>query len=246
MLRRAFCAAFVSAASAAVSLFLLSQRGLLFASRPDRHEYPCTGVYVTGESGSISWKTFAAESWDICYVRVSSGTAFADRRGAYNLKGAAASGKLYGAVHDLDPALDGKAQADNFLSVTGTLAGQLVPAVDIRLSLAERLRYRDEHELARRVNGFVQRIREREGCGAVLLSDGYVYEMLSLGESGALVWTDAGSCPEPFLISYSENALLPGDKGERAVCTLLSAGRNISRQELSRYFTVRRKNSRDL
>ena len=241
MLRRAFCAAFVSAAAAAVSLFMLRSRGLLLDARPDRNEYPCTGAYVTEKSGSISWKTFADEKTEFCYIRVSSGMAFADRRGEYNLRGAETAGMLYGAVHDLDPAVSGKAQADNFLSLTGPLEGRLIPAADIRLSLAERLRFRDKNKLARTVMEFADRIREREGCGVVLICDGYVYGLFSLGESGALVWAEEGTCREPFIIAYSDKVSSPSLKDKDAFFTGLTAGRNIDLQELRERYTVREK-----
>ncbi len=239
MLRRAFCAAFISVAAAAASLFVLKSRGLLFETRPDRFEYPCRGAYISERSGAVNWNSLPKENIDFCYIRASRGIAFADRRAEYDMKGAQSSGLPFGAVHDLDPAADGKAQADNFLSVTGDLEGQLIPALDIRLSLGERLRSGDKYKLARIITDFAGRIKEREGCGVVLLCDSYVWKLLSLENSGALIWAeDSGFCEEPLLLSYSDCARSPSMKDEGAVYTALTAGKHITSQEFVRRFAV--------
>ena len=239
MLKRAFCALFFSLASAAVSLYLLKYNGLLFDNRPNRLDYPCRGAYISQVCGKVNWKTFVNENVDFCYIRLTAGAAFADRQASDNLKGASGCGMTFGVVHDLDPAVGGRAQADSFLSEAGSFEGMLIPALDIRLSLVERIRYGDRYKLAGIITDFVGRIKECESCGVVLLCDSYIYDLLSLGESGALIWADnTGLCSRPYLQSYSDKAVSPSMNDKY---TALTAGKNITSRELYDNYTVRKK-----
>ena len=238
MLRGAFCAAFVSAAAAAVSLMVLKSKGLIPGGRPDRFEYPLRGAYVSESSGVIRWDGFAGESFDVFYIRVTKGSAFADRQAGHNLKGAAESGVLFGVVHDLDFASDGRAQADNFLSVKGVVSAGLIPALDIRMSFLERLRFRDKSRTAQIISDFAARIKEKTGSGILLLCDSYSFERFGIEGSGAAVWADGcsggGFCGDPEMLSFSEDGASSALADSSAGFTLLAVRRILqnNRQNL--------------
>ncbi len=208
MLTGAFCAAFVCAAAALLSVAVLRSRGLLPEPQPDRFGYPLRGAYVSERCGEIDWKLFSQGSSDFCYIRLTAGTAFADRLGKKNLGAALHSGLAAGAVHDIGFYQDGRAQADNFLSAVGEYRGLLIPALDIRMSLADRIRFRDSSRIKRTVAAFVGRLTEATGRGALLLCDEYSFKLLGLGQSGADIWAECSAddrfCESPVMISYSE------------------------------------------
>lgn len=227
MLRGAFCAAFVSVISAAVSLAVLKSSGLIPGNRPDRFVYPLKGAYISESTGTVLWDELAREGADFCYIRATKGTSFADRKAEHNLKGAAEAGILFGLVHDLDFAADGKAQADNLLAVMKTGERRLVPALDVRMTLFERIRFRDKSLTARRINDFAGRIKERTGAGVILFCDRYSYEYLDIGNALATVWADCddGGCfsKEPLMLSYAETEMTASADSEHGKYFLLAA-----------------------
>lgn len=243
-LHRLFCAAFVCAVSAAVSLYVLKVRGLFFEDSPDKFSYPCRGIYVTEKTGEIDWAAMPGDSIDFCYIRLTRGIAFADCRGAVNRTGALKSGLLVGYVHDFDFSADGKLQADNFLNSAGELKGRLLPAVDIRMSFYEKLVHRDISECAKRINAFAARIKEVCGCGAVLLCDKDSYETFNVGDSVALAWAE-GSVDDCYaddwsILSYSETGRSAAFADSSARCTMLTGGFCVDRQAFADAFVIRK------
>ena len=242
VLRRVLCASFVSLALAAVSVAVLAKKELIFAGQPDSYLYPCRGAYVTEKTGVIDWKRFAGDNIDFCYIRTTSGTAFSDGRAGYNLLNAEKAGIRTGCVHDFDFAADGKMQADNFISLAGIKKGRLIPALDVRMDIWERLRYHDADTILHKIREFIERTKEKLGCGAVLLCDERSYKLLGLDRTNALVWTDKGFDDyirsERIISIYSDKGRSPALADSKCCFALMTAGKGISEKMFFDKYTV--------
>ncbi len=234
MLKGAFCAALLSLGAAFVSLLVLRHSGLWFEQRPESYHYPLRGAYISDDSGGINWERLKAQGLDFCYIRLTKGYAFADRQGAANLKAAVKNKLTAGAVHDFDFAAGGRPQADSFISMLGS-SSLLIPAIDLRMSFLERLRYRQGYELAAEINAFEKRLIEKTGRGALLLCDSYSYELLKVEASDALVWAEdydsSGYCSSPLVISYSRNSKIKNISDTDGSILMLAAARELIEQE---------------
>lgn len=221
-----------------LSVSALKSRGLYFTNDIRRIEYPCRGAYVTEKSGDINWTLFAHEPIDFVYIRASEGKAFEDKRYAYNVSGALQQGISLGLVHEFDYGVSGLSQAKRFSEKLRS--GMLLPALDIRKGLLERILYDDDKEAAEEINAFVGYLRDNVGCGVLLMCDEDTYKRLGISSSGALVWAQAGSTDNYAeswtLLSYSDSGRSKALANKSF--TLLTAGYGISKEQLFRDLTI--------
>lgn len=232
-LRWVFRAALVCLAFAAVSFAVLKSKAMIFDKYPDLSEYPCRGAYVTEKTGKINWKAIKSGNISFCYIRATSGAYYSDKNLVSNLKGSSIANIPVGLVHDFDFFCGGELQAENYLRKLGEASGRLIPAVDITMTVYERIRCTDLPGIGAELNRFVDRIKDSIGVGAVLMCDKYVYEALDLERSGALIWAvDEGDCAftdKWTLFSFSDNGRSAAFADKDARCVMVSAAKNISK-----------------
>ena len=93
------------------------------------------GIDVSHWDGAIVWSQVAGAGIKWGYAKATESTNYTDPTFATNWSGMKANGVFRGAYHFFHPNLDGKAQADYFLGVVGTLApGDLPPMLDWEVS----------------------------------------------------------------------------------------------------------------
>lgn len=240
VLRLGLLASFICVLCAVISVSVLKSRGLYFTNDLRKSEYPCRGAYLTEDCGEINWQLFSREPIDFVYIRAGKGNAFDDKRYLYNTVNAAKYGIPTGLVHEFDYSKSGYSQAKKFAEKLCT--GMLIPVLDIRKGLLERILYNDNEEAAAEINSFAAYIKEKVGCGIVLYCDSGVYKELNIEASGALVWAEDSS-PENYsrswtLLSYngygSSNALRSPKKN----FTLVTAAKGVTIAQFRERYTV--------
>ena len=246
-LKAAFCAAFICAGLAFASVSVLRSKGLMFDSAPHISEYPCRGALLSENSGRINWDRFNESYISFVYIRASKGISFKDRQFENNRKGVVRSGLPYGFIHDFDFTSDGGMQAEAFLELIGDLTGQLVPVIDLRKNLFERLFCSDSRAVSERLSELIEKLSQAAGGRVMLWVDRDAYdEYQSLAGNCLILAEDSDTdafCPDWTLLAYSDNGSSAGlaDKGK--YYTELSAGNNVTKQELEEQLRIKNDNN---
>jgi lysozyme len=126
------------------------------------------GIDVSHYDGTIDWSQVAGAGIKFAYAKASEGTTVTDDQFAANWSGMIANGVLRGAYHFFRASTDGTAQADFFLSQTGTLgqAGDLPPVLDWELD--------DGQSSATNVaqaQAFIDEIKAKTGLPTIIYTD---------------------------------------------------------------------------
>ena len=122
-------AAGLAALIAAAGLLLFS--GIIQINHPSGAQYPVRGVDVSHYQGEIDWPTLSGEGIRFAYIKATEGSSSQDGQFRENWTNAAQTGLRIGAYHFFSFETDGRAQAENFISVVGIVPGMLPPAVDV-------------------------------------------------------------------------------------------------------------------
>ena len=231
-LKAVLCAAFLCLTAAFMSVMVLKSKSYLFDDPPPINEFPCRGAYVSEKTGEINWERFNEKYISFVYIRATRGTAFADKSSSDNIKGAKRSGIPFGVVHDFDFGSSGKLQADNFIKVIKGCS--LIPAVDIRQSVIERIFSNDERaseELAK----FIGIVKKSSGGKILLITDKSSYETFGpLTEDCLILAFDSETenyCKWDIL-AYSEDGRSEGLTDKKRRYTMLSAQKGVSLEQL--------------
>jgi len=231
--RFGLCAAFLCAVGAMISVSALKSRGLFFTTDFRKNEYPCRGAYITEDCGEINWEMFSHEPYDLVYIRAGQGGSKTDKMYEQNAMGAAKNGIPFGLVHEFDYGVSGIRQAKSFVKKLNNC--MLLPVLDIRMGLIERILYPDDRNNAYEINAFADHICKEAGCGVILYCDEETYKRYDLERSGAIIWVEADCadnvCHGWKLLTYSEYGRSRAVKtGERF--SLFTAGKNITKDKL--------------
>lgn len=89
------------------------------------------GIDVSDWQEDIDWSLVPASVVKFVFAKATEGTGFSSSQFQRQHDGAKSRHIPFGAYHFLDPAADGKAQAEYFLEAIDGYEGQLLPAVDI-------------------------------------------------------------------------------------------------------------------
>ncbi len=92
------------------------------------------GIDVSHRQGAVDWQKVAATGVLFALAKATEGADVTDERFTANYQGMKKNAIIPGAYHYYHPSTDAIAQADNFLSVVGSLSpGDLPPALDIEV-----------------------------------------------------------------------------------------------------------------
>jgi len=89
------------------------------------------GIDISSWQENIDWSLVPTESVKFVFAKATEGTDFYSNQFQRQHDGAKSRNIPFGAYHYLDPAADGKTQAEYFLEAIDGYEGQLLPAVDI-------------------------------------------------------------------------------------------------------------------
>lgn len=239
-LRFGLGASFVCVLCAVISVSVLKSRGLYFKNELRKSEYPCRGAYLTEECGEINWQLFSKEPLDFIYIRSGKGRFDDDSRFYYNAENAVKCGMPIGVVHDYDFSESGVSQAKAFAEKLWT--GMLIPAIDIRRNLIERILYSDNKEIAAEINAFAAYIKEKIGCSIILYCDREVYNDLNVETSGAAVWAEDVS-PVNYsrswvLLSFNDHAGSKAMRSSKSKYTSVTAAKGVTAYMFKEQYTI--------
>ncbi len=245
-LKLAVCAALLCLVCAAVSVYLLRERGILFDDAPPLNRYPCRGAYVTEKTGKINWGLFNEKYIDFVYIRSTAGAAYVDSRFYDNKKSCSSCGLPVGFVHDLDPKTDGREQALAYLRAVGSLDGKLLPILDIRRSFIEKITGVDARTISVKAKDFSDCIFSSFGCKTVLMLDKDTYDILKdrMNNFFIAVYGKNNDTAEFGwqLLAYGNNGRSSGIEDSRCRYISLCAGKDVKAEDFLQMFTVKRKN----
>ncbi|MBR1384460.1 MAG: hypothetical protein IJ555_11735 [Ruminococcus sp.] len=177
--RFVLCAASLCFAAAFVSVMTLRSRGLLFDDPPSLNDYPFRGAYVSKETGEINWELFNEKYISFCYIRATKGSAYIDEQFINNYRGALHNGMPCGLVHDLDYSVSSASQVRSFISAEKGLS-QLPMAIDIRMSLFERVFHSDDQKNINLIKSLAEELENKVGRKVFMLMDKDTFERYGL------------------------------------------------------------------
>jgi lysozyme len=157
------------------------------------------GIDVSHWQGAIDWNQVAATDVRFAYMKATQDSEFVDTRFARNWSEARRVGLLRGAYHYLDPAYDGRAQAEHFVatvrSAGGWQAGDLPPMVDVETTSGM-----SAATVRSRLQAFLEYVEGQVGKRPILYTGSYFWDDNGLGSgfTGYPLWTahyTANSCP---------------------------------------------------
>jgi len=132
--------------------------------RPSPTPYRPRGVDASHWNQKIAWDKVSAAGVRFAYLKASQGTRIVDARYAHNMRAARAQGISVGSYHFYDYRLDGRKQADRFVSTMsrhGGLADSLPPVVDVEC--LDVFGASDQAYVRTQLRRFVDRVRELTG-----------------------------------------------------------------------------------
>jgi lysozyme len=158
------------------------------------------GIDVSHFDGTITWSTVAGSGVKWAYAKATENTTFTDPEFAANWSGMKSAGVLRGAYHFFHPNVDGKLQADFFLSVVGTLQpGDLNPMLDWEVTSGA-----SGATATANANAFIAEVRARTGRKTIIYTAPGVWAGFGVSMSYAaddlwvanyLYCTTASCCP---------------------------------------------------
>lgn len=230
----------------ALNYFVLVFAGIIAVNEPRKRDYPSRGAIVSDSLGEIRWGTLANRNMSYVYIRASKGVSYEDKSFKENWRRSSDSKLMTGAVHDFDFKKDGKAQAEHFCELAGeNMSGRLYPAVDLTMSLWERIFDDDPVEVCRRISDFTECVSEKYGCDVILICDKSSYDRyISTDFADCPIWIKSTSkepdfCSDWLIWQYfdKEKSDWYENKGERY--SLLVARMGMTPEELKNNFTVK-------
>jgi lysozyme len=177
------------------------------------------GVDVSQFQGTIDWKKVRASGRTFAYAKATAGINYGDPTFAQNYAAIKAAGLLRGAFHTLAAGVDGKMQADKFISTIGTLQpGDLPPALDVEPQVAV-----SASVLQAEIGQWMAQVQAVTGRTPIVYSSGAgLQQALGSGTSGDLLWISNYGVACPTLPAgaqkwvfwqYADNGAVPGIPG---------------------------------
>ena len=144
------------------------------------------GIDVSHFQGSsINWSTIAGTNIHFVYVKASQGDDEVDPAVKHNLTGLKSTNLHFGAYHFFDPIDDPIDQADHFLTVVGSLKGQLPPVLDVEQVATDST----PAKLQGAIESWLGRVKSKTGCeGMLYISPDFYSEHLGDWDYHGLIW----------------------------------------------------------
>ncbi|WP_124099240.1 GH25 family lysozyme [Ruminococcus sp. Marseille-P6503] len=230
----------------ALNYFVLVFTGKISVNEPRKRDYPSRGAVISDSLGEIKWGTLANRNMSFVYIQASKGVSYEDKSFKENWRRSSDSELMTGAVHDFDFKKDGKAQAEHFCGLAGeNMSGRLYPALDLTMSLWERIFEDDPVEVCRRIADFTEYVSAEYGCEVILICDRSSYDRyISTDFSDRLIWVISTSkepdfCSEWFIWQYFDKEKSDWYENGDKRYSLLVARKGMTPEELKEKFTVK-------
>jgi lysozyme len=95
--------------------------------------YKNKGIDVSHHNGVIDWKKVKADNVNFMFAKATEADDFVDKRAKDNLKNAKAAGLKVGAYHFFTLCMNGKVQAENYISIVKKEEIDMPPVMDLEL-----------------------------------------------------------------------------------------------------------------
>ena len=125
-------AAFLAAAAGLIAaLFFAVKSKKLQVNRWIISPRDVIGVDISEYQADVDMEALAEQNIAFIYMKATEGSGYTDSRFRENWENAEAAGIPTGAYHFFSFDSPGKLQAENYVNTVGSIAGKLIPAVDI-------------------------------------------------------------------------------------------------------------------
>ena len=181
----------------AANIGVLFYTGQLWFNEPRKRDYPVRGPVITEKEGKVDWQRFSKQNIEMCYIRATKSTAYEDKNFQKNMKGSAKTSLPTGMLHEYDPSMGGKEQAEHFIEVCGDMDGRLRPAVEVEMNMLYKIIPPDYDKLSRELRAYADRIYEEYGCTPVIKCGKKVYSKI-------IADGDLDDCPIWYVSEYSK------------------------------------------
>ena len=118
------------------------------------------GVDISEYQADVDMETLAGQNIEFIYMKATEGSGYTDSRFEENWENAEEAGILAGAYHFFSFDSPGKLQAENYVSTVGSLAGKLIPAVDVEFYADKKENPPDPLEVAKELQAFLDALEE--------------------------------------------------------------------------------------
>lgn len=179
-----------------INLCILLWSGKIWFNEPKKRDYPVRGPIVDESLGNISWENFASQNIQMAYIRATKNCTYEDENFQKNKKGASETDLPVGALHIFDIKLDGKQQAEHFISVCGNkeeMTGWLIPAVEVKNTGLYKILPIDYDKATQNLLDFVETIKDEYGYYPIIKCNSKIYKnIISRDEfSNCPVWYES-------------------------------------------------------
>lgn len=159
-----------------INVGIMFATGNIWFNEPRKKDYPIRGPVITEKMGDINWEKFSHQNIQMAYIRATKSSTYEDKNFSDNWEGAEENDFPVGAFHVFDPNIDGKEQAEHFISVVGTLKGKLLPAVEVKMTGFNLFFSPDYKKVTKRLMDFVETIKGHYKVYPIIYCDKKTYK----------------------------------------------------------------------
>ena len=183
------------------------------------------GVDVSSYQENVDFKKLKEQGVEFVYIKATEGDSHVDRSFAEKWSAAKDAGLMAGAYHYFSYYSSGAKQAENFIATVGKPQGNLIPAVDMELTVEEIYNPPEKDVVVRGLKAFLAAIEEEYGVKPLIYAQKDYYDKYLADDFGDYprwarnvfypVFVDAG---DNWLIwQYNDRGVLEGYSGEKYI-----------------------------
>ena len=155
-------AAFLAAAAGLIAaLFFAVKSKKLQVNRWIISPRDVIGVDISEYQADVDMEALAEQNIAFIYMKATEGSGYTDSRFRENWENAEAAGIPTGAYHFFSFDSPGKLQAENYVNTVGSIAGKLIPAVDIEYYGDKKENPPDPEEVEKELSAFLGALEEK-------------------------------------------------------------------------------------
>ena len=198
------------------------------------------GADISEYQAEVDMETLAGQNIDFIYIKATEGSSYTDSRFDENWENAEAAGIPAGAYHFFSFDSPGKLQAENYVSTVGSLAGKLIPAVDVEYYADKRKDPPEPEKVAEELQAFLDALEEEYHVKPMIYCPKEIYEKyIRKSFSGYPRWIRSVYYPAAFeagdnwiLWQYCDTGELDGYWGGEHYIDLDVLSRDVDLAEL--------------
>lgn len=135
-----------------------------------------TGVDISEYQADVDMEALAEQNVAFIYMKATEGSGYIDSRFHENWENAEEAGIPAGAYHFFSFDSPGKLQAENYVSTVGSIAGKLIPAVDIEYYGDKREDPPEPEEVAEELSAFLSALEEEYNVKPMIYCPKEIYK----------------------------------------------------------------------